>query len=160
MEENETTVKDCTVHAWELMAEDSFGEMDYSSYGGGVEPYVIRTWVCRNCGEIRKEGTGDFNGDPSSLLEITETDRKEAEYFLRAPKRKEAKETMREETTPQKKTNAGWIILLILAAIIAFICLVFYKAERDTRAQQNRRESSSETMPRMTEGREKNGMAG
>ena len=49
---DEKTVKNCTAHAWELLAEDSFGEMDYSSYGGGAEPYVIRTWVCRNCGAI------------------------------------------------------------------------------------------------------------
>ena len=159
MEENETAVKDCTVHAWELIAEDNFGEMDYSSYGGGVEPYIIRTWVCRNCGAIKKEGTGDFNGDPSSLLEITETDRREAEYFLRAPAKKEQKKALQEEIPPERGKRTGWIILLILAAIIAFICFVFYKAEQD-KARQNERTSSAETMPQMTEGGEENGMAG
>jgi len=157
---DEKTVKNCTAHAWELLAEDSFGEMDYSSYGGGVEPYVIRTWVCRNCGAIRKEGTGDFNGDPSSLLEITETDRKEAEYYLRAPKRKELRKEGREEIRPQNGKRTGWILLLILAAILAFLCFVFYKAEKDTEAQRNQTESSAETMPMNTEGGNENGMAG
>ena len=157
---DEKTVKNCTAHAWELLAEDSFGEMDYSSYGGGAEPYVIRTWVCRNCGAIRKEGTGDFNGAPSSLLEITETDRKEAEYYLRAPKRKELRKEGREEIRPQNGKRIGWILLLILAAILAFLCFVFYKAEKDTEAQRNQTESSAETMPMNTEGGNENGMAG
>ena len=61
-------------HSWVTVYEDNYGEMDYSSYGGGVEEYVVTLSKCCLCGKLRKEGRGDFCGDPSELLEITEKD--------------------------------------------------------------------------------------
>ena len=64
---------DCK-HEWEILREENYGQMDYSSYGGGVTDFVVTLYRCKRCGLLRKEGTGDFNGDPSELLELTEED--------------------------------------------------------------------------------------
>ena len=66
---------ECT-HEWEVVNETDYGEMDYSSYGGGVEHFVVTLYRCKLCGDIKKESRGDFNGDPSEFLEITEDDLK------------------------------------------------------------------------------------
>ena len=64
------------MHDWEVVNETDYGEMDYSSYGGGVEHFVVTLYRCKLCGDIKKECRGDFNGDPSEFLEITEDDLK------------------------------------------------------------------------------------
>ena len=64
------------IHEWEVVNETDYGEMDYSSYGGGVEHFVVTLYRCKLCGDIKKESRGDFNGDPSEFLEITEDDLK------------------------------------------------------------------------------------
>lgn len=66
-------------HNWEVINETDYGEMDYSSYGGGVEPFVVTLYRCSACGAIKKECRGDFSGDPSEYLEITDGERKLAE---------------------------------------------------------------------------------
>ena len=66
-------------HVWELIYEEDCGEMDYSSYGGPTEHYIVSLYRCCLCGALKKEGHGDFNGDPAELLEITDEDRYLAE---------------------------------------------------------------------------------
>ncbi len=61
-------------HIWETLQETDYGEMDYNSYGGGVERFVVTLYRCRLCGVLHKECRGDFNGDPGEFLEITEND--------------------------------------------------------------------------------------
>lgn len=65
-------------HTWEILQETDYGEMDYNSYGGGVEHFVVTLYRCSLCGLLRKECRGDFCGDPQEYLEITETDREAA----------------------------------------------------------------------------------
>lgn len=48
--------------------------MDYNSYGGGVEHFVVTLYRCRLCGALHKESRGDFNGDPAEYIEITDAD--------------------------------------------------------------------------------------
>ncbi len=64
---------DC-VHDFETVRETDFGEMDYSSCGGGVEHFVVSLLRCRCCGLVTKACRGDFNGDPSGFLELTDED--------------------------------------------------------------------------------------
>ena len=61
-------------HVWEILQETDYGEMDYNSYGGGVEHFVVTLYRCRLCGALHKECRGDFCGDPREYLEITDTD--------------------------------------------------------------------------------------
>lgn len=61
-------------HVWDALQETDYGEMDYSSYGGGVEHFVVTLYRCRLCGALHKECRGDFNGDPGEYLEITDND--------------------------------------------------------------------------------------
>ena len=61
-------------HDYEIVKETDYGEMDYSSYGGGVEHFVLTLYRCRKCGAIKKECRGDFNGDPSEYLSISDED--------------------------------------------------------------------------------------
>ena len=65
-------------HDWEKIDETDYEEMDYCSYGGGVDHFIVTTYRCRICGELKKESTGDCNGDPSEYLEITDKERKNA----------------------------------------------------------------------------------
>ena len=59
-------------HVWETLQETDYGEMDYNSYGGGVEHFVVTLYRCRLCGALHKECRGDFCGDPEEYLEIFE----------------------------------------------------------------------------------------
>lgn len=68
-------------HSWEAIRSEDFGEMDYSSYGGGVNPFVVTLYRCELCGALKKEYTGDFCGDPGEFLEITGQDIAYAEDF-------------------------------------------------------------------------------
>ncbi len=68
-------------HDWEAIRETDYGEMDYSSCGGGVEHFVVTLYRCRLCGLVTKEGRGDFNGDPGEYLELTDDDIEFAERF-------------------------------------------------------------------------------
>ena len=66
-------------HVWEALQETAaletdYGEMDYSSFGGGVEHFVVTLYRCRLCGALHKECRGDFCGDPQEYLEITDYD--------------------------------------------------------------------------------------
>lgn len=61
-------------HTWEALQETDYGEMDYNSYGGGVEHFVVTLYRCRLCGALHKECRGDFCGDPEEYLEITDDD--------------------------------------------------------------------------------------
>ena len=61
-------------HIWETLKETDYGEMDYNSYGGGVEHFVVTLYRCRLCGALQKGYRGDFNGDPGEFLEITDND--------------------------------------------------------------------------------------
>ena len=61
-------------HEWKMIEEIDYGEMDYSSYGGGVEHFIVTLYRCSICGLLKKEARGDFNGDPSEFLEISEDD--------------------------------------------------------------------------------------
>ena len=61
-------------HVWETLQETDYGEMDYNSYGGGVEHFVVTLYRCRLCGALHKECRGDSCGDPEEYLEITDTD--------------------------------------------------------------------------------------
>ncbi len=61
-------------HTWEALQETDYGEMDYNSYGGGVEHFVVTLYRCRLCGLLRKECRGDLCGDPEEYLEITDND--------------------------------------------------------------------------------------
>ena len=56
-------------HVWEILQETDYGEMDYNSYGGGVEHFVVTLYRCRLCGALHKECRGDFCGDPREYLE-------------------------------------------------------------------------------------------
>ncbi len=82
----------CT-HDWESIRETDYGEMDYSSYGGGVEHFVVTLLRCRRCGQVSKECRGDFNGDPSEYLVVTDEDIAYAESLEKQnrkhPRRKE-----------------------------------------------------------------------
>ena len=66
-------------HSWTRVREENLGEMDYSSYGGGVNPVIITLYVCEECGAMYKDYTGDFCGDPQEVLgkelEISDDDR-------------------------------------------------------------------------------------
>ncbi|MBP5304017.1 MAG: hypothetical protein J6Z00_03940 [Clostridia bacterium] len=66
--------KDNCSHCWVPVTEIDYGEMSYSSYGGGVEPYIVTLSRCCLCGALHKEGRGDFCGNPDELLQITEDD--------------------------------------------------------------------------------------
>ena len=44
-------------HRWEVIRETDFGEMDYSSYGGGVEHFIVTLFRCRLCGALRVKPT-------------------------------------------------------------------------------------------------------
>ena len=55
-------------HDWVKIDETDYGEMDYSTYGGSVDHFIVSTYQCRICGELRKESTGDCNGDPGEYL--------------------------------------------------------------------------------------------
>ncbi len=61
-------------HIWEVLQETGFGEMDYNSYGGGTEHFVVTLYRCRLCGALHKECRGDFGGDQAEYLEITDHD--------------------------------------------------------------------------------------
>ena len=140
----------CSNHDWILLREENFGEMDYNSYGGGVEQFIVRTYVCKNCGEIKKESSGDFNGDSSEFIKITENDGKEAKEFLEKLKEKEIKEIERKEkrktlVTDTKRLLIKTVIIAILA-FITFVCYAFYRAEEDTKMQQK---SNSERVVEM-----------
>lgn len=50
--------------------------MDYDSAGRAVDDFVVTLYRCRNCGQLKKEGRGDFCGDPHELTDITEEDYK------------------------------------------------------------------------------------
>ena len=67
-------IKNECVHNWTLAREEDFGEMDYSSYGGGVEHFVVSLYYCPNCEALKKEYRGDFNGNPSEYLNVSEDD--------------------------------------------------------------------------------------
>ncbi len=69
-------------HVWEILEETNYGEMDYNSYGGGVEPFVVTLYRCRLCGALYKESRGDFNGDPGDLLTITEDEIRAAQIDI------------------------------------------------------------------------------
>lgn len=72
----------CSVsHSWEAIRSEDFGEMDYSSYGGGVEHFVVTLYMCEDCGALKKEYTGDICGDPSEYLKITADDIAYADSF-------------------------------------------------------------------------------
>ncbi len=62
-------------HIWDALEQKDYGEMDYCSYGGSVERFVVTLYRCRLCGMLHKECRGDFNGDPSEYLEITDDER-------------------------------------------------------------------------------------
>jgi hypothetical protein len=64
---------DCD-HVWEYLTETDYGEIDYSSYGGGVEPFFISLYRCHLCGALHKEYRGDICGNPDMFLEITDED--------------------------------------------------------------------------------------
>ena len=66
-------------HIWETVRETDCGEMDYSSYGGGVEHFIVTLYRCRLCGALHKEYRGDFCGNPEGYLKITDDDRAEAD---------------------------------------------------------------------------------
>ncbi len=59
-------------HIWEVLEETDYGEQDYNSYGGGVEPFVVTLYQCRLCGALHKEYRGDFCGDPEEFLKAEE----------------------------------------------------------------------------------------
>ena len=49
-------------HVWETLQETDYGEMDYNSYGGGVEHFVVTLYRCRLCGNSQGiECTGRIN---------------------------------------------------------------------------------------------------
>ena len=61
-------------HEWEAIQETDYGEMDYNSYGGGVEHFVVTLYRCSRCGALDKKYRGDFCGDPDEYLELTDGD--------------------------------------------------------------------------------------
>ena len=61
-------------HTWEVLRETDYGEMDYSSYGGGVQHFVVTLYRCPLCGALHKECRGDFCGDQAEYLRITDDD--------------------------------------------------------------------------------------
>ena len=124
MEDRTSECLCCKSHDWELIAEENFGEMDYSSYGGGVEPFNVQTWRCRNCGALRKECTGDFNGDPSALLACTEEERAAARRSL-MKERTNAVSSGTEEKPRHMKRKGFLIALIVIALLSLFVCLAF-----------------------------------
>ncbi|MBQ6153306.1 MAG: hypothetical protein IJJ15_06130 [Ruminococcus sp.] len=71
-------ISDNCSHSWIALRSEDFGEMDYSSYGGGVEPFVVTLYQCVKCGALKKDYTGDLCGDPNMFLDITEDDERYA----------------------------------------------------------------------------------
>jgi hypothetical protein len=61
---------------WEMFYEKNYGMMDYDSAGRAVDDFVVTLYRCSNCGQLKKEGRGDFCGDPHELTDITEEDYK------------------------------------------------------------------------------------
>ena len=64
-----------TQHA-AMVYEKNYGTMDYDSAGRSVDDFVVTLYRCRKCGQLKKEGRGDFCGDPHELTDITEEDYK------------------------------------------------------------------------------------
>lgn len=61
---------------WEVVYEKNYGTMDYDSAGRSVDDFVVTLYRCGKCGQLKKEGRGDFCGDPHELTDITEEDYK------------------------------------------------------------------------------------
>ena len=62
-------------HSWKLIKETDYGEMDYSSYGGPVDHFVVSLYKCELCGQLKKECRGDICGNPDEFLAITDEDK-------------------------------------------------------------------------------------
>jgi len=71
---------DCE-HGWKLIKETDYGELDYSSYGGPVDHFVVSLYQCELCGQLKKESRGEVCGNPDVFLEINDEDIEYAENW-------------------------------------------------------------------------------
>ena len=103
-------------HKWEVLKEDNWGEQDYSSYGGGVNEFIVTLYGCPVCGALKKEHRGDFNGEPpADVDEITEDDMAMMESYMEYLARKRA---LKEKFAPVKSFLTGTALAFGIGLII------------------------------------------
>ena len=103
-------------HKWEVLKEDNWGEQDYNSYGGGVNEFIVTLYGCPECGALKKEHRGDYNGDPpADVDEITEDDMAIMESYMEYLSRKRA---LKEKLAPVKKFLTRTVLAFVIGLAI------------------------------------------